>query len=86
MIITSFNIISTFTSSLTALIAVLYHGSPFKYWDNNFRLYWSSDMDGYEWHLASTIAEWAAIISFAPLLFSTSQRLRLFQHWDQVSF
>ncbi|OTF74901.1 hypothetical protein BLA29_008190, partial [Euroglyphus maynei] len=86
MIITVINIISTFISSLTALIAVLYHGSPFKYWDNNFRLHWTSNMDGYKWHLASTIAEWMAIITFAPILFSISQRMRLFRHWDQISF
>ncbi|KAH9425013.1 DNA damage-regulated autophagy modulator protein [Dermatophagoides pteronyssinus] len=86
IIITIINIISTFISSLTALIAVLYHGTPFKYWDNNFRLYWSSEMDGYHWHLTSTVAEWIAIVSFAPILFSISKRIRSFKHWDQIQF
>lgn len=78
--------ISLFIVCLCAFVSIQHHGSIFKYWDNEFRLNWSPNDDGYQWHCTATINEWIAINSMAFFFFIMSRRLRKFQHWDNVCF
>lgn len=77
-------------AAIISLIAGIVSATQLKSFDDIIntrqRLFWRSNMDGYDWHCASTITQWIAIIMYIPFLCSISRRMRLFHGWNQIMF
>ncbi|OTF71438.1 hypothetical protein BLA29_011831, partial [Euroglyphus maynei] len=54
--------LSALISIITGIVSVTQLKSSDDIMDLKKRLFWHSNMDGYDWHCASTITQWLAII------------------------
>nr|XP_027202687.1 DNA damage-regulated autophagy modulator protein 2-like [Dermatophagoides pteronyssinus] len=78
--------IAAIVSIIAGIVSITQLKSSDDIMNNRLRLFWLSNMDGYDWHLVSTISQWIGIIMYIPFLCSISRRMRLFHGWNQIMF
>ena len=66
--------------------SLIMNGSIFDWFDQNLRLYWPSDSPSFYLYRFGVILEWLVIISYSPMLFIISNRMKLFKYWNRIVY
>lgn len=85
LIITLFAGLSLIICLIGSFISIIQAGY-YQFFNDDFRLHWNSDQNGYLAHLVGTIGEWCAINSISPFYLCLFNRMKRFNEWDKVKF